>query len=201
MSRLKVMEQRSLSLVAVAIISLTPNCLGQESDSQSADWSPYELRVKYSETRMQLAEIELRQGLEINRETSGMIPRMAIERLRSNLAVAKMQFDEAVATSIGGPERVQLHSAEEKIRLAKIDLAAGKKLRKGNMVSELELERLRLRYELAKLNVVIMKNPDNLTTRLQYIEARVDRMGEEILSLDQRITRLEPSRGMLPKNQ
>jgi hypothetical protein len=137
----------------------------------------------------------------MNRKISGAVPRITIERLRSNLAVAKEQYDVAIATSIGGAERVQLRNAEEKIRLAKIDLEVGVKSRKQNMISALELERLELKYQLARLNTEIIKNPDNFTTLLHYIEAKVDRMGEEILSLDQRITRLEPSRGMLPKNQ
>ena len=176
-------------------------CIGQESEEpRSANWQ-YELSVKYAETRMQLADVELRHGLAMNRKILGAVPQFTIERLRSNLAVAKEQYDAAVATSIGGAERVQLRNAEEKIRLAKIDLDTGQKLRKENLISDLELERLKLKHELAKLNVVVIKNPDSFTTLLHYIEAKVDRMGDEILSLDQRITRLEPSRGMLPKNQ
>ncbi len=176
-------------------------CMGQESEEpRSANWQ-YELSVKYAETRMQLADVELRHGLAMNRKIPGAVPQITIERLRSNLAVAKEQYDAAVATSIGGAERVQLRNAEEKIRLAKIDLDTGQKLRKENLISDLELERLKLKHELAKLNVVVIKNPDSFTTLLHYIEAKVDRMGDEILSLDQRITRLEPSRGMLPKNQ
>ena len=175
--------------------------MGQElEEPRSANWQ-YELSVKYAETRMQLADVELRQGMAMNRKIPGGVPQITIERLRSNLAVAKEQYDAAVATSIGGAERVQLRNAEEKIRLAKIDLDTGQKLRKENLISDLEFERLKLKHELAKLNVVVIKNPDSFTTLLHYIEAKVDRMGDEILSLDQRITRLEPSRGMLPKNQ
>ena len=150
---------------------------------------------------MQLADAELRLGLEMNRKIKKSVPQISIERLRSNLAVAKEQCDAAVAASIGGSERVQLRNAEEKIRLAKIDLDSARKLRKENMISAVEVERRTLKYELAKLNAVIIQNPDNFTTLLHYIEAKVDRMGEEILALDQRITRLEPVRGLLPKNQ
>jgi hypothetical protein len=114
--------------------------------------------------------------------------------------VAKEQFNEASLASTGGPERVRLVHAEEKIRLARIDLENGRRLRDEGMVTALELERLKLKYELAKLNVVILENPDSFVTLLNYIEAKVDRMGDEILSLDQRISKLEPSRGMLPKN-
>ena len=69
------------------------------------------------------------------------------------------------------------------------------------MISVLEVARLMLKHELAKLNVVVIKNPDNFTTLLHDIEAKVNRMGDEILALDQRTTRLEPCSGMLPKNR
>lgn len=189
-----------LFCVSTALASMTATCGAQET-GQSPAATQYQLSVRYAETRMQLADAELRIGLEMNREIPKSVPGITIERLRSNLAIAKEQYDAAVAASIGGSERVQLKHAEEKIRLAKINLDSAEKMHREGMISALEVERRKLKYELAKLNAVIIQNPENFTTLLHYIEAKVDRMGEEILALDQRITRLEPSRGLLPKNQ
>ncbi|NND97374.1 MAG: hypothetical protein HKN47_08620 [Pirellulaceae bacterium] len=202
MSLLKTTIQRICLLFCVGTmpICIVATCQAQET-GQSAAATQYQLSVRYAETRMQLAEAELRIGLEMNQEIPRSVPVITIERLRSNLAVAKEQYDAAVAASIGGSERVQLKHAEEKIRLARISLASAEKMYREGMISGLEVERRKLKYELAKLNAVIIQNPDNFTTLLHYIEAKVDRMGEEILALDQRITRLEPSRGLLPKNQ
>jgi dephospho-CoA kinase len=184
----------------MAAFSMASIGTGQETDKAAAQLSRYHLTVQYAETRMQLAEVELRHALEANQSSPGMIPKIRIERLRSNLVVAKEQFNEASLASTGGPERVRLVHAEEKIRLARLDLETGQRLRDEGMITELELERLRLKYQLAKLNLVIIENPDSFVTLLNYIEAKVDRMGEEILSLDQRISKLEPTRGVHPKN-
>jgi multidrug resistance efflux pump len=180
--------------------SMASLCTGQESAEPAAELSRYELAVKYAETRMQLAEVELRWALDMNQSIPGAIPKIRVERLRSNLVVAKEQFNEATLASSGGPERVRLVHAEEKIRLARLDFETGERMRNQGMITALELERLRLKYELAKLNVEVLKNPDSFVTLLNYIEAKVDRMGDEILALDERISKLEPSRGMLLKN-
>ncbi len=143
---------------------------------------------------MELADSELQIAVEMNRQSPGVIPRFTVERLRSNLAVAKQQFEEATLASVGGLERVRLRHAEEKIRLARIDLESGRKKQDGDVISRLEWRRLQLKYDLAKLNLSLIKNPENFVTLLHHLEGQVNRMGEEILALEQRISKLEPLR-------
>ncbi|WP_182868264.1 hypothetical protein [Stieleria mannarensis] len=148
-----------------------------------------------------LAEAELLSVLEVNKEAPGTIAKLAVERLRSDAEIAKQQFREAEMATVGGSERVRLRHAQERIRLARINLVNGRELHDKGRLSDLELERLKLKHELAGLSLVLLKNPQYFATMLQSLEAKVDRMGEEILSLDQRISRLEPIRGVVPKNQ
>ena len=174
--------------------------LGKQSDEQSKDVSRYELEVLFARTRMRLADVELRSALESQSESPGMIPRLVIERLRSNLAIAQEQLVQAEMASISGPEQIRMRQAEEKVRLAKLELESGLKLQDRGQASDLEIERLKLKYDLAKLSIVIIKQPEHFATMLHLVEAKVDRLGKEILSLDQRLSRLEPIRGFLPKN-
>lgn len=173
---------------------------GEQPGKPSKDVSRYELEVLYARTRMRLADVELRSALQLQAEAPGMIPRLVIERLRSNLAVAQEQMVQAEMASISGPEQIRMRQAEEKVRLAKLDLESGLKLQDRGQASDLEIERLTLKYELAKLSIVIMKKPEHFTTMLHLVEAKVDRLGKEILSIDQRLSRLEPVRGFLPNN-
>lgn len=191
------------ALVTTLLVTCFPAVgLAQETTKTQADkdLSSYQLSVKYAETRMQLAEIELQHALALAKENPGMVPYLRFERLRSGLAIAKQQYDEVVAASHGGNERVQLRHAQERIRLARIDLENGQKMGKQGVLQPLEIERLELKYELAQLRLQILKNPQNFTTLLHYVETRVDQLAEEILALDQRISKLEPTRGIFPKN-
>ena len=181
----------------LAFCSAAQSCLGQQS-RQSTDNTPeisrYELLVQYARTNLDLARVELQQAVEINAESSGAIPRLTIERLRSNVAVAKEQLSEAELASYGGQERVRLRHAEEKIRVAKLALDAGRKQAQDGLITELELQRLQLRYDLAKLSLTLIKNPENFVTLLHRLEAQVNRLSEEILAIDQRISKFEPLR-------
>jgi hypothetical protein len=172
----------------------------QEQQPPADELTPYQLDVKYARTRMLLAKAELLIALETNQQVPGTVAKLAIERLRSNLAVAEEQLHEAELASVGGQDRIRLRHAEEKIRLAKMHLENGRKLQESGMISELELDRLRLKYEFAKLHLVILKRPQHFSTLLHYLESKVDRLGEEILDLDQRLSKMEPARSALPES-
>ena len=181
----------------IAFCSAAQSCLGQQGQQtadNTSERSRYDLLVLYAQKNLDLARVELQQAVEINAKSRGVIPRLTIERLRSNLAVAKEQLSEAELASYGGLERVRLRHAEEKIRVAKLALDAGRKQAKDGLVTELELQRLQLRYDLAKLSLTLIKNPENFVTLLHRLEAQVNRLSEEILALDQRISKLEPLR-------
>ena len=179
----------------VAHLMATDRCMGQEPESSddAAD-ARYELLVEHAKTNMQLAEVELQYALEEHRKSPGVIPKLTIERLRSNLAVAKEQYTETTLASIGGPERVRLRHAEEKVRLAKLALQKGQQMKKSGGINQLELRRLELKHDLAKLNVALINHPEKFVTLLYHLEAKLNHLGEEILALDQRITNLEPLR-------
>lgn len=182
------------ALVLIATVSSAPICLGQQPADDSAEPSRYDLIVQFAKTNLELAEVELQQAVDINAQNAGVIPRFTIERLRSNLAVAREQFNEATLASHGGLERVRLRHAEEKIRLAKLALDAGKKREADGLITALELKRLQLKYDLAQLSRTLIMNPENFVTLLHHLEGQVNRLGEEILALDQRISKLEPQR-------
>ena len=60
-------------------------------------------------------------------------------------------------------------------------------------VGKLELKRLSLRYQMARLNLELAKNPESFLTLLPYLESKVNRLSDEILELDKRLSKLEPT--------
>lgn len=180
------------NLFLFAILFTAPACLGQQAADDSAEPSRYDLLVQYAKTNMDLAEVELQQAVNVNAKIPGVIPKFTIERLQSLFAVAKEQFNEATMASYGGLERVRLRNAEEKIRLAKLALDAGHKQKADGLVTPLELTRLQLKYDLAKLRRTLIQNPEHFVTLLHHLEGQVNHLGKEILALDQRISKLEP---------
>lgn len=153
----------------------------------------YELLLQYAKANLELSEVELQQMLQIVRRSPGAVPRMTIERLESNVAVAREQYDEAVLASADRVERVRLQHAKERLRLATVELKDVQRAADEGVIDELELKRVSLRYEMARLNLVIAKNPESFLTLLPYLESKVNRLSDEILELDKRLSKLEPT--------
>jgi endothelin-converting enzyme/putative endopeptidase len=94
----------------------------------------------------------------------GLYPKLAIERLRSDVEVANEQYNEATMASVGGADRVRQKHAEEKVRLAQVALEGGRKMYRAGAIRELELKRLELKSELAKLNLELIHQPEKFVT-------------------------------------
>jgi len=177
------------------VICMVPLLIGmklyQEPSQDPDSLAPRDLVILYAKTRMDLAQVEFDWARERSESRIFKISKPRLERWRSELAVAKEQYNQAVTASSGGLEKVRLCHAEEKVRLAKLDFEAAKKLRETNAVSENRLERLHLIYQLAQLNLALRKNPENYVTLIEAMQAQMDQMGQEILSLDLRVSALE----------
>jgi hypothetical protein len=194
-------QLKTLSTAFCLIILWSAAAVGQSHEPTENGPSWHQLNVKYARAKMLLAEAELRIATDANKQSPGAIARLVMERLKSNVAIAEQQLEEAKLATVGGNDRIRMRHAEEKIRLAKLDWESGKRMNDRGLMTDLELERLKLKLELANLSLVLLKNPQYFTTLLQSLEAKVDRMGDEILSIDQRLSKLEPLRGILPPNQ
>ncbi len=178
----------SFIFFAIALLVTDAPCHSQELQQESAKLSPRELVILYTKTKMDLAKVELDWLLE---KSAGVIPAPRVERQKSDLAVAKEQYNQAMLASSGGLEKVRLCHAAEKVRLAKLQLTAGKNLREKNALSELGLKRLQLQYELAELNLAMLQNPENYVTLIEALQGQIDRMGQELVAIDLRLTKLE----------
>lgn len=175
---------------SISLIVAFATCLMQGPKQESDSISPRELVIQYAKTNMDLAATELEWA---NRSADGVLPQRAIERRRSDLAVAKEQYNQAVMASTGGLEKIRLCHAEEKVRLAKLDLGRAERLKRKNSISDIGIQRARLKYKLAELKLALLRNPENFVTFMEAMQAQIDRIEQETLNLDQRITKLEKS--------
>ena len=183
---------------AMAVVSLVTSPMttaitaqeAEQSDEVFENLTDRELTILYTKTNLSLAELELKRALELNLGRH-IIPPLTIERLRSNLAVAKEQYRQASAESGHASENVRLRHASERVRIAKVDLAAAEKLKDKGAVSEFELRRLQLKFDLARLNLALMQHPQGYLTLVDNMQRQIDRLGDEFLAMEQRIEKLE----------
>ncbi len=197
-----------ISTIAATVIAETG--LAQDTAAVQEQKSTYDLRLEYARLNLQLAETELQWAQQFNKEVAESIPasltdderqiivtmkqisETAMERLRSNVEIAEVQFSHATTPSTGSPEEIRKRYAAEKIDLAKFqyDFLAARKSR-GEAVNDLELSRSELKYKLAQLELELLDNPENVLTLVDSLQRQIDRLAEEIMAQDQRIGAME----------
>ena len=175
------------SALAVLCLLAVDVCVGQDTAQDQQD-SQYDLLVRFATAKRDLAKIELKRAV----AKKEAIPAFTVARLRSQVSVAEEHLRQTTVAATGGAEAVRRRHAEEQVRLAKMEFEAGKKLRtRTSNFSDLDLASLKLKYEVAKLKVELIDNPATYMTLMDSMEQRMDQFSEEILTLEQRIARLE----------
>jgi len=186
------------------------SCFGQDTDVNQQETSAAELRLQYARLNLKLVETELKLAEQYNRELSMSIPSTttpverqkimkmkripgaAIARLKSNVEIGQVQLAHAESPSTGSPEKIRKRYAEEKVQLAKINVDTAKANRAAGIpVRELDISRLELMYQIAQLKLELVGSPENVLTLVDSLQRQIDRLSEEMLAHDQRITALE----------
>lgn len=188
--------------------SSSDSLLGQENEPKS---NP-NLRAELAQVSVELAEVELQLAEDFNREVESVLlanipkedrdsyirnrrlPDVMVERLRSNVEIARQQREQSRMPSTGDVEKIRKRYAEEKVRLAEIDLATMRKYReKGLPVKDGDIKRLELKLRQAKLNRQLLDSPENLLEIVDSLQRQVDRLHEELIRHDQRLSAMEDS--------
>jgi hypothetical protein len=170
------------------------------------------LRSELAGVGLELAEVELKLAEEFNNEIESVllanlskedresyirnrrIPEVIVERLRSNVQLARQQREQAKSPSTGDVEKIRKKYAEEKIRLAEIQLASARKQKeKGLPVKDGEIKRFELKLREAQLNRKLLDSPENLLEIVDSLQRQVDRLNEELIRHDQRLSAVEDS--------
>lgn len=174
------------------------------------------LRADLAQVGLELAEVELKLAEDFNREVEAVllanipkedrdsyirnrrVPDEMIERLRSNLEIARQQREQARMPSTGDVEKIRKKYAEEKIRLAEINLAAMRKYKeKGLPIKDGDIKRMELKLRQAQLNRQLLDSPENLLEIVDSLQRQVDQLHEELIQQDQRLSAIEGDKSYL----
>ena len=71
------------------------------------------------------------------------------------------------------------------------DLEAAKQLDTEGGTGWIVLKRAELRYEMASLRLAMLRSPENYATIMEAMQGQIDNLSQELMALDQRVTRIE----------
>ncbi len=190
----------------VAIIYFTAGCLvasvlftssGTAQTDTSNSTSPENIFVRYARAYSELAKADLAIALDVNKRIRGSYTEITVQRLRNQveIAEAKLQYE------LGSEESKKLHDIhlrelEEASKLAELNLASAIVVNKrlAGTVSDLEIRRLRLAAEVARLAVERGRDPAAVSTPYAHLQWQLDQVRSELLWLQIRADKLAASR-------
>lgn len=165
----------------------------QTAAETSADRGEFDkLQAKLAETRLSLAEMELQQAKDQNRQSPGIVPLVVIESLELSLAKAKAQ----VAASSGDKEALQkawLASAEADVTVARNRLQRIKEFAQRTGEGQQDVKRAEFRLQIAELERDSTEELHKLPLD-QQLKWQVDRLNAMIDGLSDRVIVLEDRR-------
>ncbi len=148
--------------------------------------------VRYARAYLELAQVELQLAEQSNREVPGTHSVSFIARKENRVEVAKEQLRVALLGTIeGDASQIHLRYAEECARLAKRDYQRALEMKNRKQVySDLQLQLLRLKAEVAEFRVALWSNPQNVLSALDHVHWQLERVSEEVVDLQLRLDEL-----------
>jgi hypothetical protein len=162
-----------------------PTPAGAETPSQPATETPDDLQVRYALARLKLAELDLERALTANHDTAGAIGEREIERLRNHVAVMEKRLEIARARPRTASRQAMVAAAEAARDNARGDLESALRARdrKERSVSDLAVERLRAKLELAEIRLDLCRNPEYELSLLDEMQWSIDQLTDQVIDL------------------
>jgi hypothetical protein len=147
--------------------------------------TPEDLQIRYALARLRLAELDLERALAANRDTAGAIGEREIERLRNHIAVMEKRLEIARARPRTASRQAMVAAAEAARDNARGDLesALRSRGRKDRSVSDLTVERLRAKLELAEIRLELCRNPEYELSLLDEMQWSIDQLTDQVIDL------------------
>lgn len=188
-------------LIAGVLLSRVANAFGEEPAKQpsaDANTSTVSADVQYAQARLDLAQVNLARMEKMNAKVANVVSNNVVNAYRNDVTLAKLQLEEAQAGK-SDSFRVWLLDVESQYQAAetayKSAQAANK--RKAGTFDPLDVERMRLRTEVIRLNLdrgrALADQP-----REAQLAWRVSTLNDEIERLMEVVFRNSTSRSSTP---
>lgn len=179
-----------LGAIVAAVFIASPATVGQLADSRDAH--PDDVRVRYAQANLRLAEIELQIAESGNKEIPAMYSQRSIQQLRNNVAYAKEMLRYETGQEEKGLHAVHLQQVKNEAELAEASLAAAVSANKRlpGSFTRLEMERLRVAAEVARLALEKARDPTMTQNPLEHLQWQLDRLRSELSRLELEVDRI-----------
>ncbi len=179
---------RTLLCAAVAVLFMmlaSAPAQVPESHATQLKVPPENVRIRYAQAALHLAEVELQIALTGNKRITNLYTARTVQRLQNNVAHAQEMLRYESERGEVGLHKLHLRESEAELEVAELELAsvlAVNRLQPG-FVNSLEIERLRAAKEVARLALEKAREPAAIQTPMVHVQYQLDRMRSELSHL------------------
>lgn len=147
------------------------------------------LQLRCTEARLRVAEIDLQRAAAANQKVPNAIGDREIRRLSNHVAMLRRQVEIAREHPRTAARQASIAAAEIACDEARTDLEAAERANRhsAGSVSDLNLERLRAKVELADIRLELCRNPEYELSLLAELEWNIEQLTDEVIDLRHRI--------------
>lgn len=147
------------------------------------------LQLRYTEARLRVAEIDLERAVAASRKIPHAIGDREVQRLTNHVAMLRRQVEIAREHPRTAARQASIAAAEVACDEARSDLEAAERAnrRSAGSVSDINLERLRAKVELADIRLELCRNPEYELSLLAELEWNIEQLTDEVIDLRHRI--------------
>jgi hypothetical protein len=193
----KPMSRSLLFILALAVGSglATSAAAQQRSDddqTEHATAKAHNLDLRYAQIVERIAELNLRKARETNERVPGTISDTELQRLRENVRLARRDSQQLKTSAGDGSNDERLQEARARATVAE---GALRKAREANQhepgtIPELELQRLKLEFEAARINVARQQAAADVPSALAEMRNEISQLRREVARLRRELSQV-----------
>jgi hypothetical protein len=157
---------------------------------------PESIYARYARAYLELAKAELDIAQDVNKRIGATYSKNTVQRLRNHVEIAQAKLKYELAGDASKLHDIHLRELEGAKKLAEMKLASAITVNQhlSGTVSELEIQRLRLAAEVARLAIARGRDPAAVSSPHAHLQWQIDQMRSELLRLQIRTDKLATSR-------
>ena len=154
--------------------------------SAAASGDTESIDVRLARAHLNLSKLDLRRGMELEKQIPGRLPPAMLEKLQSHVEIDEERLAQCLTSDPSESLKVNVRRAESQVRLAEADVER-KRARVAvapDAFNRLYLERAQATAELASLNLEMARSLGSNTEAIQrHLQWQIDDLGQQVRQL------------------
>lgn len=169
------------------------------ADGAAREREHADLHARYAEARVRLAEADLRKARDLNERFPNAVPASELSALEDRIGLLRALATQAREKPHGNGLEIQRTSARAAAARAAAAVESARRTRreqKADAVTEIDLERLELKAEVARLRAELWDDPVLVPSLIDELQVQIEQLQEQVQELSAELEIIR-SRGII----